>query len=327
MPKRDRTQAALDRLAAAVEDPHAPTARAALLKALRDRSNLVVAAALQVIYEHELPGFEHAMRAAFEHAMIDPVRNDPSCRSKAGVVKALDVLREPADDLFLAGIRHVQPEPVWGGSQDSAVNLRGMCATALVNRNHPDLMIELGRLLADPERDARRAAADAIAQSGNAQTGVPLLILRIRVSEPEPEVLGACFAALLSLDAERTFAFVVDHLRARDPLVVESAAIALGQERPSGALAALCELAERSFGDLRRVGLLAIAMLRSEAAWEYLLEHVANGSPPLARDAIEALAVYRELPSLAERVRDAVGRRAQGRELLEDAVAQFFDAG
>ena len=44
MAKQDRTRAALDRLAAAVEDPHAPGARTAIAKALRDRSNLVVAA-------------------------------------------------------------------------------------------------------------------------------------------------------------------------------------------------------------------------------------------------------------------------------------------
>jgi HEAT repeat protein len=323
MAKRDRTQAALDRLAEDVEDPHAPKARAALEKALHDRSNLVVAAALRIIFEHELTGFEDVMRAAFEHAMLDPIRNDPGCRIKEGVVKALDVLREPADELFLAGIRHVQLEPVWGGSQDSAVTLRGMCAIALVNRGHGDAMIEIARLLADPERDARRAAADALAASGDTLTGVPLLVLRIRSQEPEPEVLGACFAALLSLAPEQTFDFVVEHLRARDPLVVEAAALALGQERPEGALAALSEFAERSLGDLRRVALLSIAMLRSEDAWTYLLGHVSEGSVAVARDALEALSVYRELPSLAERVREAVERRSHGREQLAEGLAKI----
>jgi HEAT repeat protein len=325
MAKRDRTQTALDRLAEAVEDPRAPNAQVAIAKALRDRSNLVVAAALQVIYEHELAGFEEAMQAAFQHAMNDPVRSDPGCRTKMGVIKALDILREPADELFLAGIRHVQPEPVWGGTQDSAVTLRGMSAIALVNRGYPDVMIELARLLADPERDARRAAADAIAASGDAQTGVPLLILRIRAKESEPEVLGACFAALLSLAAEPMFEFVVEHLRARDPLVAEAAALALGQERPAGALAALQAFAEDSFGDQRRVALLAIALLRNDDAWEYLLGHVRESSLAVARDAIEALSPYRELPSLAERVREAVKRRTQGREQLAAALAQLFD--
>lgn len=323
MAKQDRTRAALDRLAAAVEDPYAPAARAALLKALRDRSNLVVAAALEVIYQNELSGFEDALRDVFAAAMVDPVRSDPNCRTKAGVVKALDILREPADELFLAGIRHVQLEPVWGGSQDTAVSLRGMSAIALVNRGYADMMIELARLLADPERDARRAAADAIAQSGDAHTGVPLLILRIRAHEQEPEVLAACFCGLLSLASERTFEFVVEHLRDRDPLVAEAAALALGQERPAGAFEALRELAEGSFGEQRKVALLSIAMLRSEAAWDYLLGCIADGTLAVAREAIEALAVYRELPSLAERVRAAVAGRTQGREPLERAMAEL----
>jgi HEAT repeat protein len=324
MAKRDRTQAALDRLAAEVEDPQSPKARAALGKALCDRSALVVAAALKIIFEHELGGFEDAMRAAFERARVDAVRSDPGCRIKMGVVRALDVLREPADELFLAGIRHVQMEPVWGGSQDTASALRGMCAMALVNRGHIDAMFELARLLADPERDARRAAADAIAASGDVRTGVPLLVLRIRSHEPEPEVLGACFAGLVSLDAEQTFDFVVEHLYARDPLVAEAAALALGQERPEGAFAALTEFAERSLGELRRVALLSIAMLRSEDAWVYLLGHVRDGSSAIARDAIEALAVYRELPSVTERVREAVKKRPDAGRLA-DALAPFED--
>jgi HEAT repeat protein len=322
MAKRDRTQTALDRLAADVEDPHAPKAQAALEKALHDRSGLVVAAALKVIFEHELSGFEDAMRGTFARAMVDAVHGDPGCRIKMGVVKALDVLREPADELFMTGIRHVQREPVWGGSQDTAAGLRGMCAMALVNRGHGDAMIELARLLADPEREARRAAADAVAASGDVRTGVPLLVLRIRSHEPESEVLSACFAGLLSLAAEQTFEFVVEHLGDREALVAEAAALALGQERPEGALAALCEFAERSLGDLRRVALLSIAMLRSEDAWTYLLGHVRDGSVAIARDAIEALSVYRELPGLSERVREAVQRRTD-RKHLADALARF----
>ncbi|KIG15221.1 hypothetical protein DB30_05765 [Enhygromyxa salina] len=324
MAKRDRTLEALERLAEAVTDPHAPAARAALSKALGARSNLVVAAALEVICEHELSGFEASMRAAFDKAMTDPVRTDPGCRTKVGVVKALDLLSEPADELFLAAVRHVQPEPVWGGSQDSAVALRGMAAMALVNRRNPEAMIELARLLADPEREARRMAADAVAASGDVAAGVPLLILRIRAGDPEPEVLGACFAALLALDAADTFGFVVEHLRGRDELVVEAAALALGQERPAGALAALRAFVESTLLEPRRVGLLAIAMLRTEEAWAYLLELVAEAPEGLARGAIEALGVYRELGDLAARAREAAAGRADGGAGLERSLAEHL---
>jgi HEAT repeat protein len=324
MAKRDRTQAELDQLAEATEDPHSKAAAAAITKALRSRTNLVIAAALTVIRENELTGFEDAMRAVFANAMEDPIHSDPGCRSKIGVVRALDALREPDDELFSRGIRHVQKEPVWGGSQDTAASLRGMCAMALVNRSHPDAMFEAARLLGDSEREARRAAADAVAASGDALTGIPLLVLRVRSNESESEVLGACFAGLLSFDDARAFEFVVEHLHARDPLVVEAAALALGQERPEGALTALRELAERSLGDLRRVAMLAIAMLRSEDAWALLLEHVRNGTPALARDAIEALSVYRELGDLRERVREAVAGRGGNQRPVEQALAEFF---
>ncbi|PRP99962.1 hypothetical protein [Enhygromyxa salina] len=324
MAKRDRTLEALDRLAEAVTDPHSKSAQAALTKALGARSNLVVAAALEVICEHELTGFEAAMRAAFDRAMTDPVRSDPDCRTKVGVVKALDLLGEPADELFSIAVRHVQPEPVWGGSQDTAVALRGISAMALVNRRHPDAMVELARLLADPEREARRMAADAVAASGDVAAGVPLLILRIRAGDPEPEVLGACFAALLALDGEDSFGFVVEHLRARDELVVEAAALALGQERPPGALSALREFVEGTLLGPRRIGLLAISMLRSEDAWGYLLELVADAPTGLARDAIEALGVYSELGDLAARTREAAAGRADEGAGLERSLAEAF---
>jgi HEAT repeat protein len=323
MAKRDRVQDALDQLAEAVEDPHSKPAVAAIAKALRSRSNLVIAAALAVIREYELAGFEDAMRQVFASAMEDPIKSDPGCRTKIGVVRALDALREPDDELFLVGVRHVQAEPAWGGSQDTAASLRGMCAMALVNRGHPDAMFEIARLLGDPEREARRAAADAVAATGDVRTGVPLLVLRVRSNETETEVLGACFGGLLSFGDTRAFEFVVEHLQVKDPLVVEAAALALGQERPEGALTALRELAERSIGDLRRVAMLAIAMLRSEDAWALLLEHVRNGTPALARDAIEALSVYRELGDLRERVREAVAGR-EGNRAVDQALAEFF---
>jgi HEAT repeat protein len=323
--KRDRTLEALERLSQAVEDPHSKTAKAALTKALGSRSNLVIAAALEVIYEHELPGFEAAMVEAFNKAMIDSVRTDPGCRTKVGVVKTLDKLGEPADELFLAGVRYRQPEPVWGGSQDSAIALRGMSAMALVNRRHHEAMTELARLLADPEREARRMAADAVAASGDVAVGVPLLILRVRAGDPDVEVLSACFAALLALDAEATFEFVVEHLRNRDALVVEAAVLAIGQERPAGALPVLREFVEQNLQALRRIGMLSIAMLRTEEAWAYLLELIADGPTGIARDAIEALGVYRELADLGERARDAVARRADKGKGLERVVAESLD--
>ena len=152
------------------------------------------------------------------------------------------------------------------------------------------------------------------------------MVLRVRAGDPESEVLGACFAALLALDAEDMFGFVVEHLRARDELVVEAAALALGEERPPGAFAVLREFVEQHMLELRRVGLLAISMLRTEEAWAYLIELIAEAPRGLARDAIEALGVYRELGDLAARARAAAARRAdEGAGLEQDPLETLGD--
>jgi hypothetical protein len=300
-------------------------AEPALRKALRSRSNLVVAAALDAIAAHELPGYAAAIVEAFARAQVKPSRSDPGCRSKLAAVRALDAVGEVDEELLLAAVRTTQPEPVWGGSRDTAVELRGVAAMALVNRRHPATMVELARLLADPEPDARRMAADAIAATGDVATGVPLLTLRICAEDPAPEVTTACFAALLSLDPEQTLEFVLGYLRGRDAGLVEAAALALGQERPVGALAALSELADASLGNVQRVAMLAIAMLRSDAGWDTLLDQVAHAGPSAAHYALEALAIYREHPQLSERVRAAVAGRDGDDDRLADDLRRWFD--
>ncbi len=329
MAKRDRTREALDALTEVVRaDPRSPEAGAALTEALAARSNLVVARAITSITDAELPGFGARIEAAFHRAMRDPLRRDPGCRTKTAAVRALDALREPADALFLAGVRHVQPEPVWGGTQDSAVALRGLSAMALVHRRHPEALSELARLLADPEREARRMAADAIAVHGDPVSGVPLLTLRICIGDPEPEVSVACLAALLDLDPEQGLSFAREQLRADDPTRAESAALALAQSRPEGAFAALREFAEGCLGDQRQVAFLALSMLRSEAAWALLLEVITEAEVGPALAAIEALAIYREHGQLATRVQEALAGRQgdSSRESasLDDALGEHF---
>jgi hypothetical protein len=51
-------------------------------------------------------------------------------------------------------------------------------------------------------------------------------------------------------------------------------------------------------------------MLRSDAAWDYLVGVVADGAEGPARDAIEALAAFRHDAALRARVLQAVAGRA-----------------
>ena len=51
------------------------------------------------------------------------------------IARALFALDYDGEGLYLAGMRHVQMEPGWGGSSDTAVELRGMCAMGLASTN------------------------------------------------------------------------------------------------------------------------------------------------------------------------------------------------
>ena len=70
------------------------------------------------------------------------------------------------DTIFLSGIRHVQKELRFGGSDDTAASLRGSAAFGLVRIKHPDVMLLLADLLADQEKASRIAAVQALGGPG-----------------------------------------------------------------------------------------------------------------------------------------------------------------
>src|SRR5579884_980430 len=106
---------------------------APLRKALKDRSNYLVSKAAAVAGEHRLKELIPDLIAAFERFMIDAVKTDPQCWAKNAIVKALKDLNHDDPAVYLRGIQHVQLEPVWGTTEDTALTLRGACALALVS--------------------------------------------------------------------------------------------------------------------------------------------------------------------------------------------------
>ncbi|WP_225852694.1 hypothetical protein, partial [Haemophilus parainfluenzae] len=90
--------------------------------------------------------------------------------------------------------------------------LRGTCALGLVRMNYPMVMVELADLLADPEPEARIAAARAVAYSEQ-EWGIALLRLRMKVGDT-PTVLGECLAALLQLAPADSLALARSFLEA-----------------------------------------------------------------------------------------------------------------
>jgi hypothetical protein len=175
--------------------------------------------------------------------------------------------------------------------------------------HYPDYLVELGDLLADSEAPVRKMAAQAMAYSEN-PAAVPLLRLKARLGDEDPQVLVECLQALLAIAPGPSLEFVARFLDRPELEIAEAAALALGGSRRREALAILSAWWERTFDPtLRRSALLAIAMLKHDDAIRYLLAHVAESAPLHAREAIRALAVYRHDARLRAQVEAAMQQR------------------
>ncbi len=97
---------------------------------------------------------------------------------------------------------------------------------------------------------------------------------------------------------------------AEDAKTAEVAALALAESRLPEAFDILRSWWEQVKSlELRRTGLLAIAMLRYDDALEFLLSLVAEGKISDAKDAIAALSIYRQDHRLWQRVCQLVEER------------------
>ena len=247
---------------------------------------------------------------AYPRFTVDPVKRDPKCIAKQAIARALVALDCQNHDFFLKGIGYRQPEPVWGGSADAAIDIRCSCAMGLVASGYPRAIPELAELLNDPEWRARAGAARAIS-CGDPGEAEALLRFKVRVGDAEPEVLGECFAGLLAIAPEECLGFVADHMAVANDGIRDFAALALGESRHARALDRLraawdAELLDTEF---RSVLIRAAALHRSEAAFDWLLHIIAQGSRIHADVATEALAVYERNEKLAERVKATLANR------------------
>ena len=300
---------ALDALSALRRQPPSAESTAQLRKALAAKAVPLVARAARIAGDQDNHDLVPELRAAFHRLLANPVKSDPGCTAKTEIANALYKIGAYEDALFLVGVRHVQPEPVWGGSEDTACDLRTACALGLVRLNHPAAHDELAELLADRESAARMGAARAIAYSEDARFS-PLLRLKILAGDQEPQVVGECLAALLRVAGDGALEFCDRLLDGMDAGRSEAAALALGESRLRAALPRLRDWWQRTTAlEPRRTALLAIAMLRSEEAQAFLLSVIAEAPGHDARDAIAALGIFRDDTVLRQRVCDVAAAR------------------
>ncbi|MGF1534933.1 MAG: HEAT repeat domain-containing protein [Elainellaceae cyanobacterium] len=307
MASSKRLEDTIARLNTARRDPSSEAAIATIQQVLTSKFSIAVAQAAKLVADAELYALMPELVSTFERLMEKPVDRDPGCKGKEKLADALYRLEFSDERLFLRGIHHVQMEPVWGTRVDTAAGLRGTCALGLVRMNYPEVMVELADLLADPEPPARIMAAQAIAYAEN-PASVPLLRLKAHMGDDNLQVVSECLSGLLKLAPAQSLPFVAKYLKAGPAPVCEVAALALGESRLAAALPILQDYWHQTRDrELRRVSLMAIAMLRQDEAIAFLLELIASDAD--AEDALLALKPYRQDQGLWQRVEDAQGRR------------------
>ena len=294
----------------ALQNTEALTAKEieSLRKIVSGKYSFAIAPATQLIIRHNLTPLIPDLIANFQRMLINGEKTDPGCKAKWAIANTLYQLEQPDADLFLSGIRHIQQEPVWGGSQDTAPALRSLCALGLVQANYYDVMSELADLLVDLEHDARAGAARAVGYSEN-PAGIPMLRLKVNIGDSEPSVLSECFIALLKLSGDQA-PKVFEALESGTEQVQELAAIALSEARIPGTFEAIKKQLKRTRApELRQSFLLSIATLRTEEAIAFLLKLLDKGNSQDAKDALVALDIYRHTTEVWQQVTQAVERR------------------
>ncbi|MBW4696019.1 MAG: hypothetical protein KME27_30250 [Lyngbya sp. HA4199-MV5] len=292
-----------------IADPTSDAAIATFQRVLNGKQGIAIAQASRLIRKAELYALIPDLVAAFQRCLVKPETTDPNCHAKTAIAEALYHLDYHEETLFLTGIRHVQMEAVWGGKEDTAPALRSICALGLVRMNYPHVLSELADLLADPKAEARIGAARAIAYM-NHPDAVPLLRLRVQLGD-EPPVLSDYLLALLQVAPVQSLPLVIQFLNPPNepPLspraieIAEATALALGESRLPEAFEPLQRWWRRSRDpELRKTGLLAIAMLRQDEPLEFLFSLLANGATQDTKDAIAALSLYQQEDVLWTRV-------------------------
>jgi hypothetical protein len=282
-----------------------PAAEAGLRKALQHRNNFLVAKAARIIADLRLATLTPDLAVAFTRFLDNPVKSDPQCWAKNDTAKALAALEYQEHELFLQGMRHIQLEPVWGGTADTAGPLRGTCALALVQcrgLNSVRLLTLLTELFADKGLPVQVNAARAVEQVGS-DAAMLLLRLRAELASGEPELLGACYSGVLHLEGHTAIPWAAKFLPPEDDAAAE-AAIAIAETRTPQAFAILRKTFEQARDPWFRTALLsAIALTRQDEAFAWLLTLIEQEDRN-TKDAHEALCRSSPPNAILDRLRE-----------------------
>jgi HEAT repeat protein len=305
--KNDPVQSAL---AGLDEIPlHTPEGWKQIAKALSSKSNLVAAKAARIAGDAQWTELTDELAVAFDRFLKRGMELDKGCAALIAIARALYGLDYDGVELYLAGMRHIQMEPGWGGSTDSAVELRAVCAMGLASTTYPFKLRELVNLLVDREWQARAGAVRAIAAIGS-DAATLLLRFKALLGDKEPEVLSDCFTGLLAIEGAEALSLIKSFADGRNQEVREAAILALGASRRSDAVEWLKERFEAiAHLETRQCILLSLATSRTEAAIEFLLGVIRDGNPQTSALAVSAM----EINQADRRIKDEVEKALRAR--------------
>ncbi len=301
-----------------------------LRKALANRNNFIVAKAADLIRTLNLSQLTPELLTAYDRFFEDPIKTDPQCWAKNAISRALAAFEHQDAAVFLRGMKHIQPEPSYGGSSDSAGTLRATCALALVQCRsllEADLLTHLIELLGDKDKAVRAEVVRAIEQVGSPSAAILLRLRAIvdsnvksrkpgQAPEEEPEVLGACYSGILRIEGASAIPWISRFLAGADDSAAEAALAIAGTHSPQGFTLLRERFEQEADPWFLSVLLSAIALTRQDAALEFLLNLVSTKSLQ-AEAAVEA--VLRTAPS--EEVVKRLEELVKGNHRLSRALA------
>jgi hypothetical protein len=309
MPKPLTLDSAFVHIRALRARPLSALTDADLLPLITSKHSAVATPAAGLIADARLVSLIPQLVEAFARFSADGAKTDKGCVAKLAIANALCALDYRDSDVYLRGVRTFQPEPSFGGAKDTAGELRGRCAEALVACLYPHALIEIAALLADDDAQCRIGAVRGAALAPG-EAGAALLRLKLAAGDEEPAVLGEACAALLALDANLHVDFVASFLDPPTSEIAQVAIAALAESRSPAALVVLRRAYEAAItADSRKAALLAIAGLHIDGAPEFLLDLVERALHPRAREVIESLHPRKTDERFRQRLGEALARR------------------
>lgn len=292
-----------------------------LQKALNNKNNRLVAKAARLCSEHHIYSCSEQLKHVF-HYFVDKADKDKGCYAKKAIVKALYELDVIDSEFYTSAIQYRQMEPVWGGSVDTAVEVRCWAAYGLTLSANSRIILQLLELLHDAEAQARLGAVKAIANTNPTHAEI-LLREKILDGDEDAYVVGECFHQLIAIEPEQSLSFIKPYLDHPQEEWVEYAALAIAEYKDPAAFEVLQEAVETAFYDTKKKYLIkALALHRSKQSVDYLLGRLDEAGKDEIHTIIEALSIYQTNDDLRRQVQNKIDTSQN--QAMESAFKEYW---